>query len=103
MLKAFAQLAKLRRLRGTRWDIFGRTEERKMERRLIGEYEAVVEDLIAGLDAGNRDLAVEIATVPGEIKGFGHVKEANHRVAKRGKPNSSPPGAIRPRVREAAE
>ncbi|NBB82743.1 MAG: indolepyruvate ferredoxin oxidoreductase family protein [Alphaproteobacteria bacterium] len=82
MLKAFGVLARFKRLRGTRWDIFGYTEERRMERRLIGAYEAVVDEVIGGLTADNRDLAVEIAKVAGEIKGFGHVKEANLKVAK---------------------
>ncbi|MCP1632898.1 indolepyruvate ferredoxin oxidoreductase family protein [Kerstersia gyiorum] len=69
-------LAKGRRLRGTRFDIFGYTHERKTERRLIGDYLAQVEAMLAHLDADNLDRAVKLAGLPQEIRGFGHVKEA---------------------------
>ena len=74
MLPVFRILAKLKGLRGSAWDLFGRTEERRMERALIGEYEQTIETLVAGLDAGNHALAVEIATLPEHVRGFGHVK-----------------------------
>jgi indolepyruvate ferredoxin oxidoreductase len=77
MMAAFRILAKGKRLRGTRFDPFGRTEERGMERRLIAEYEATVEELIARLSPATHALAVSIAQVPDMIRGFGHVKEAN--------------------------
>ena len=51
MISIFRVLAKLRRLRGTPLDIFGRSEERRTERRLIGEYEAVIEEIISRLSA----------------------------------------------------
>ena len=73
----FPLLAKLKRLRGTRLDPFGYNHERKVERGLIAEYEAVVEALIAGLDAGNHNLAVEIARLPDEIRGYGPVKDTS--------------------------
>jgi indolepyruvate ferredoxin oxidoreductase len=63
-------------------DPFGRTEERRTERRLIGEYEAMLDELVARLDAGNHDLAVELAALPQQIRGFGHIKEANLKAAK---------------------
>ena len=78
----FRLLAKMKGLRGTAFDIFGRTEERRMERQLIADYAQVVEELLAGLDAGNADLAVEIASVPEHIRGYGHVKEAHLAKAK---------------------
>ncbi len=78
----FKVLAKLRGLRGTALDPFGRTEERRTERALIGEYRASVEQLIAGLDAGNHSLALEIAAIPEQIKGYGHVKERNLAAAR---------------------
>ena len=53
-----------------------------MERRLIGEFEAVVEELMAGLTPGNHALAVEIAAVSLNIRGFGHIKERNRILAK---------------------
>ena len=76
MLMVFRVLARLRRLRGTRLDIFGRSEERRTERRLIGEYEAVIDEIVARLTPANHDVAVELAGLPLEIRGFGHIKEA---------------------------
>ncbi|CAG4905148.1 indolepyruvate ferredoxin oxidoreductase family protein [Paraburkholderia gardini] len=70
-------LAKLKFLRGTALDPFGKTDERRTERELIGEYEALVQELCAGLTAGNRALAVELASLPDGIRGYGHVKENN--------------------------
>jgi len=82
MMGAFRLLARLKGLRGTAFDPFGRTAERRAERRLIGEYEAVVDELIAGLDGDRHALAVEIAAIPLSIRGFGHVKEASIAAAK---------------------
>ncbi len=82
MLHAFSFLAGFKRLRGTAFDIFGRSEERKMERRLIGEYMKTIEDVLATLDANNHALAVQIASVPESMRGFGHVKEKNVADAK---------------------
>ena len=82
MLPAFRLLAQLKGLRGTPLDIFGYAAERRRERALIGEYESVVETLIAGLASDNHGLAVEIAEVPLAMRGFGHVKEANIACAK---------------------
>jgi len=74
MRTAFGVLAKLKGLRGGALDVFGRTEERRMERALITRYEATLTELLKTLDAGNRALAVEIARLPEDIRGFGHVK-----------------------------
>ena len=82
MLTAFRVLARLKGLRGTAFDIFGRTEERKTERALIGEYRASIEQVIAGLSAGNHALALEIASLPEQIRGFGHVKARNLAAAR---------------------
>ena len=82
MRTAFRLLAAFKGLRGTPLDPFGYTAERRRERALIGEYEATVEALIAGLAADNHALAVEIAEVPLAMRGFGHVKEANIACAK---------------------
>ncbi|QQQ01526.1 indolepyruvate ferredoxin oxidoreductase family protein [Lysobacter enzymogenes] len=79
---AFKWMAKLRGLRGGTFDIFGYTEERKMERRLIGEYEQTVGGLLDRLDGGNVDLAAEIASIPEHIRGYGHVKEDHLHKAK---------------------
>jgi indolepyruvate ferredoxin oxidoreductase len=72
---AFRLLAKLKGLRGTALDVFGYTAERKGERRLIDEYFATVDLLLATLDHDNHALAVEIASIPEQIRGYGHVKE----------------------------
>src|SRR5262249_10767941 len=82
MLKAFALLARLKGLRGTPLDIFGYSDERKTERRLIGEHERVVEELISRLSPENHAIAVALARLPERIRGFGHIKEANLKAAK---------------------
>ncbi|SJZ89985.1 indolepyruvate ferredoxin oxidoreductase [Enhydrobacter aerosaccus] len=82
MLSAFRLLASLKGLRGTRFDLFGGTEERRMERRLIEEYEATIDSVLATLDQNNHALAVQIAQVPESMRGFGHVKEKNVKAAK---------------------
>ncbi|HYP69923.1 MAG TPA: DUF6537 domain-containing protein, partial [Variovorax sp.] len=82
MLKGFRILAKLKGLRGTALDIFGRTEERKTERALIGEYRASIEEVLRGLSAGNHAVALEIASLPEQIRGYGHVKERNLAAAR---------------------
>ncbi|MGD9983470.1 MAG: indolepyruvate ferredoxin oxidoreductase family protein [Porticoccaceae bacterium] len=83
MLSAFRLLAKFRFLRGTPFDPFGYTAERRMERQVIADYEARIAELIADLDADNHALAVEIAGLPEFIRGFGHVKEANLATVRR--------------------
>jgi indolepyruvate ferredoxin oxidoreductase len=75
MFSAFKLLAKMKGLRGGAFDIFGYTAERKMERALITEYREMVEALVAKLDASNHADAVELASLPEQIRGFGHVKE----------------------------
>jgi len=74
MMPVFKLLSSLRRLRGTPFDIFGYSEERRNERALIREYEETVKRLLAGLTAQNHALAVQIASLPEEIRGFGHIK-----------------------------
>jgi indolepyruvate ferredoxin oxidoreductase len=81
---AFGLLARMKGLRGGPLDFFGRSEERKTERALIGQYEACIEELLKSLDAGNRSLAAEIARIPEDIRGYGHVK-ARHLAAARPK------------------
>jgi indolepyruvate ferredoxin oxidoreductase len=83
MMKAFGVLAKLKGLRGTALDPFGRTEERRMERALIAEYRRTVAALMPRLTAENLAQAVAIASIPEDIRGFGHVKERNLAAAKR--------------------
>jgi indolepyruvate ferredoxin oxidoreductase len=78
----FPLLARLKRLRGGPLDLFGATAERRMERRLIADHEAGLDRLVAGLTAEKLPLAVKIAQVPDQIRGFGHVKDASVGPAK---------------------
>lgn len=82
MMKAFGLLAKLKGLRGTALDIFGRTEERRTERRLIAEYDALIGELVNRLTPENHALCVALAAIPEKIRGFGHVKERHLKQAK---------------------
>ena len=82
MLTGFKLLTKLKGLRGTPFDLFGRTEERKEERALIAEYRASIEEVLTRLSLENHATAVEIARIPELIKGYGHVK-ARHLAAAR--------------------
>ena len=75
-------LARLRCLRGTPFDPFGRTHERRSERALIDEYRSQVESVLAGLCPESLELALAVARVPDTIRGFGHVKEASVRQAR---------------------
>ncbi|MCC0053232.1 MAG: indolepyruvate ferredoxin oxidoreductase family protein [Rhodobiaceae bacterium] len=77
MMGALKVLAGLRFLRGGAFDIFGRTEERREERRLIEDYEAMAGELAARLNAGNHGAAVAAASVIRSVRGFGHVKARN--------------------------
>jgi indolepyruvate ferredoxin oxidoreductase len=77
MIRGFRALAGLKGLRGTAFDIFGHTMERREERALIGEYEALCRELIAGLNFDNHALAVALAALPEKIRGYGHVKAGN--------------------------
>ena len=81
MLPALRWLAKRRHWRGTHWDLFGRSAERRMERQLLADYEADIDRLISllpTLDAEQRrptsELATELAALPEKIRGYGHVK-----------------------------
>jgi indolepyruvate ferredoxin oxidoreductase len=80
---AMRYLARMKRLRGSRLDPFGHSEERRTERRLIGDYEAVIDELLAGLSPDNYGLAVEIAQIPEQIRGYGHVKQRHLEAARR--------------------
>jgi indolepyruvate ferredoxin oxidoreductase len=84
MLTAFGVLARFKGLRGGAFDVFGRSEERKTERALIGEYEACIDELLKTLSAERLAQAVEIARIPEDIRGYGHVKE-RHLAAARAK------------------
>ena len=82
IMTAFRMLAPFKVLRGTPLDPFGYTHERRTERRLIRDYEALVAEIIAGLNAGSHPVAVALASVPQKIRGFGHVKARTLAAAK---------------------
>jgi indolepyruvate ferredoxin oxidoreductase len=82
MMPAFRLLAKMRRYRGTALDIFGRMPERKMERALIGEYETMVAEVLDRLTPQNYEVAVDLASIPEHIRGYGHVKDRHLKDAK---------------------
>ena len=81
LLPAMKVLAKGKRLRGSWLDIFGRTEERRMERELIVRFERRIEELCAHLSSERLAAAVQIAALPLSMRGFGHVKLANVALA----------------------
>ena len=82
MLRNFKLLAKLKGLRGGAFDVFGKTEERQTERALIQQYRASIEEVLRSLNADKHATAVEIARIPEQIKGYGHVKERNLKPAR---------------------
>jgi indolepyruvate ferredoxin oxidoreductase len=82
MMQAFGVLAKLKFLRGTALDVFGHTAERKIERALIRRYRDTLARLLPGLTVENLSKAVAIASIPEDIRGFGHIKERNLELAK---------------------
>jgi indolepyruvate ferredoxin oxidoreductase len=82
MMKAFKVLARFKGLRGSALDIFGYSAERKMERALIAEYRQTVGGLLPKLNADNLAQAVAIASIPEDIRGYGHVKERHLKAAK---------------------
>jgi indolepyruvate ferredoxin oxidoreductase len=82
MMSAFRVLAKLRRFRGTGFDFFARSPERKMERALIGDYEAVIAEILERLTPQNYQIAVDLASIPEHIRGYGYIKERHVKDAK---------------------
>jgi indolepyruvate ferredoxin oxidoreductase len=80
-MMTFGLLAKMKSLRGTVFDVFGKTDERRMERSLITDYRTRVESLLPKLSSANHKAAVSIAIVPEDIRGYGHVKERNVKIA----------------------
>jgi indolepyruvate ferredoxin oxidoreductase len=89
MLAAFKGLARLRGLRGTAFDVFGYSDERREERALIGEYRACVDEILTALAAASGPMepqrlkaALEVARIPEQIRGFGHVKARHLKAAR---------------------
>ncbi len=83
MLSAFKWLKQFKGLRGTAFDPFGKTEERIQERKLIEDYISTLDLILQELNAENHSLAIALASVPDEIRGFGHVKEKSIAAAEK--------------------
>jgi indolepyruvate ferredoxin oxidoreductase len=82
IMSAFRLLAKFKFLRGSALDPFGHTLERRTERRLIADYEAMLDEVMMKLTPENHHLAVGLAVIPEKIRGFGHVKQQHLTAAK---------------------
>ncbi|MDP3759243.1 MAG: indolepyruvate ferredoxin oxidoreductase family protein [Ramlibacter sp.] len=82
LYRAMKLLAHGRALRGTPFDVFGKTRERRMERELVAAYMERIRSLLPALDAKRLALATDIAALPLAIRGFGHVKLANVALAR---------------------
>ena len=82
IFKAMGLLARLKGLRGTRLDPFSYSQERKTERQLIADYDTLIEEIVTKLDHDNHGVAVALASIPEDIRGFGHVKERHLAEAK---------------------
>ena len=79
IFKAMKLLARFKRLRGTVFDPFGYTADRRLERQLLADYEALIMEITDGLEQANHCYAVELAGLPEHIRGYGHVKTENAR------------------------
>jgi indolepyruvate ferredoxin oxidoreductase len=82
MMKVFSVLAKFKFLRGTPFDPFGYTAERRLERELVADYEKLLGEIFEHLTVSNHRVAVELAMIPEKIRGFGPVKERHLAAAK---------------------
>jgi len=80
--KALKLMARFKNLRGCWLDVFSMTEERRMERQLVRDYELLIDELLPHLNAEKLELAVRLASLPEKIRGYGHVKLANVASAK---------------------
>ena len=81
-MNLFKFISKFKFLRGTYFDLFGYFEERKIERLLINKYKNLIQEICPKLTIDNYSLAVEIASIPDQIRGFGYIKKKNIEIAK---------------------
>ncbi len=75
--KMFEGLARTKKIRGKKFDIFSRSAERNMERELITEYNSLIDRLLSGLTSDKYDAAVEIASMFDQVRGYDEVKALN--------------------------
>ncbi len=78
----FRLLARGKALRGTRYDIFGYSAERRLERRMIEDYERIMDELVQRLSPATHETAKALAALPLEVRGFGHVKHAAYEATR---------------------
>ncbi|MFT3817308.1 MAG: indolepyruvate ferredoxin oxidoreductase family protein [Rubrivivax sp.] len=111
MRTAFGWLTKFKGLRGGALDVFGKTEERRQERQMIEDYVKELDGICARLGAANHAAAVALASVPDEIRGYGHVKDKSiaeasvlreRRLAAFNNPPAAPPAAAARAVQQAS-
>ena len=105
MLRAFRTLARMRSVRGSILDPFRYSEDRKADRRLIAEYERLIEEVTAALDPNNHATVVELASIPDAIRGYGPIRKRHTEHAKaqeaqllaklRGKPEQKSEGGTK--------
>ncbi len=81
MAVAFKCLAKARWLRGSWFDVFGHTAERRAERAAVDAYRSLMLEVVQKMDASHAGVAVELARLPQTVRGFGHVKARNEALA----------------------
>jgi indolepyruvate ferredoxin oxidoreductase len=82
MMSAFRVLAALKFLRGGWFDIFARTHERKLERAMIADYEALLAEIAASLTNANHATATALAELALDVKGYGYIKDGNYEKVK---------------------
>jgi indolepyruvate ferredoxin oxidoreductase len=76
MMKAFRVLAALKGLRGTAFDVFGYNSERRLEKKLLAQYESDIDLIARRLSTSSIEAAAALASVPALIRGYGYVKHA---------------------------
>ncbi len=82
MFKAMSTLAKFKSLRGTPLDVFKNSDDRKLDRQWISNYEAAIEHILDGLNEKNLQTAIELAALPEQLRGFGHIRERHSEQVK---------------------
>jgi indolepyruvate ferredoxin oxidoreductase len=82
IMPVFKALAKLKGLRGTKLDIFGYSRERRIERKILADYENLLDEILDKLTPANHGIAAALAAIPEKIRGFGHVKMRHLQAAK---------------------
>ena len=83
MMSVMRGLAKMKGLRGGMFDIFGHTQERRGERAFLARYESLLDRVCSDITLDNYDIAVSLASIPDDVRGFGPVRERHMQMAGR--------------------